>query len=75
MDGKGFKQLLEAKHKENYKNKSLHGQFMNGADKAGVDLTGTWTTSGLKIGIESLIVAAQEQDLNTKYFKKMILRQ
>ena len=71
-------QLIHNKHKDNYQNKMLHGRFINEINKPGLDLEGTWAWlkgAGLKIETESLIVAAQDQALNTKYFQKKILKQ
>ena len=72
-----FSQLIEKLHVDNYRNKALHGQFINGINMIGIDLKGTWDwlkSSKLKIETESLIIAAHEQALNTRYFQKKILK-
>ena len=62
---------------EEIKRKPLHGQFLRNLEKAEIskEMTFWLNRSGLKGEIESLIIAAQDQVLKTRYYKKHTLKQ
>jgi len=62
--------------KKKWKNKVMHGQYIRNIDRQliGEEDTFLWLSKGdLKAEIESEIVAAQEQVLQTKYYATKIL--
>ena len=69
-----FKKMVRDKWKE----KAMHGKFLNYLDKDHVDveLSFEWMKPTGPIGeTEGLITAAQDQALNTRYYSKHIIKQ
>ena len=63
---------------EELKRNPLHRKFLRNMEKAGIskEMTVSWLNrSGLKGETESLIIAAQDQVLKTRYYQKHILKQ
>ena len=68
-----FKKMVRDKWKE----KAMHGKFLNYLDKEHVDveLSFEWMKhTGLQGETEGLITVAQNQALNTRYYSKHIMR-
>ena len=59
---------------EKWKNKALHGQYPKILEKSHVDTvtTNKWLSSNLKGETEGLLVAAQDQAINTRNYQKII---
>ena len=73
-----LKERMQVEKLEEIKRKPLHGQFLRNMEKAGIskEMSVSWLNcSGLKGEIESLIIAAQDQVLKTRYYQKHILKQ
>ena len=62
---------------EKWKNKALHGQYPKILEKPHVDTvtTNKWLSSNLKVETEGLLVAAQDQAINTRDYQKVICGQ
>lgn len=76
--GQDLKKAMETEKLERIMVKPLHRQFIQNFGNATVDRESSvqWLTKcDLKGETESLIIAAQDQALQTKYYKKMILHQ
>ncbi|CAH3171077.1 unnamed protein product [Porites lobata] len=65
------------KFKREWKNKALHGQYPKILEKPHVDTvtTNKWLSSNLKGETEGLLVAAQDQAINTRNYQKVIYGQ
>jgi hypothetical protein len=62
--------------KKNWKNKAMHGQYIRNIDRQLISEEDTFhrlTKGDLKTEIESEIVVAQDQALQTKYYATKIL--
>jgi len=73
-----MKESIAEKTKERWHGKRIHGQFPCNLDGKLVDIEQSyrWLKSGdIKGETESTIVAAQDQAINTDYFKNKILRE
>ncbi|CAH3168102.1 unnamed protein product [Porites evermanni] len=66
-----------AEFKMEWKNKALHGQYPKILEKPHVDTvtTNKWLSSNLKGETEGLLVAAQDQAINTRNYQKVICGQ
>ena len=70
----GFKKMV----RDIWKEKAMHGKFLNYLDKDHVDveLSFEWMMhSGLKGETDGFITAAQDHALNTRYYSKHIIKQ
>ena len=72
-----FKSKIKSMKDENWKNKALHGQYPRILVKPYVDTvtTNKWLSSNLKGETEGLLVAAQDQAINTRNYQKIICGQ
>jgi len=69
-----FKDHLNTSHFKNWKGKPLHGKYVSNLyDNICAHSLGWLAHSDLKIETESLILAAQDQALNAKYYNASIL--
>ena len=71
------KSKMKSVKKEKWKNKALHGQYPKLLEKPHVDILATnrWLSSNLKGETEGLLVAAQDQAINTRNYQKVICGQ
>ena len=69
-----FKSKMKSMKEEKWKNKALHGQYPKILEKPHVDTvtTNKWLSSNLKGETEGLLVAAQDQAINTRNYQKVI---
>ena len=80
-NAKGMKHVFKSKMKsmkeEKWKDKALHGQCPKILEKPHVDTvtTNKWLSSNLKGETEGLLVAAQDQAINTRNYQKVICGQ
>ena len=72
-----FKPKMKSLKEEKWKNKALQGQYQKTLEKRHVDsvTTNKWLLSNLKGETEGLLVAAQDQSLNTRNYQKLICGQ
>ena len=72
-----IKSKIKSVRKEKWKKKALHGQYPKLLEKPHVDIviTNKWLSSNLKGETERLLVAAQDQPLNTRNYQKAICDQ
>ena len=72
-----FKSKMKSMKEEKWKNKALHGQYPKILEKPHVDTVTTtkWLSSNLKGETEGLLVAVQDQAINTKNYQKVICGQ
>ena len=72
-----FKSKMKSMKQEKWKDKALHGQYPKTLEKPHVDTitTNKWLSSNLKGETEGLLVAAQDQAINTRNFQKVICDQ
>ena len=72
-----FKSRMKSMKEEKWKNKALHGQYPKILEKPHVDTvtTNKWLSSNLKGETEGLLVAAQDQAINTRNYQKVICGQ
>ncbi|CAH3188416.1 unnamed protein product [Porites evermanni] len=68
---------MKSMKEEKWKNKALHGQYPKILEKPHVDTvtTNKWLSSNLKGETEGLLVAAQDQAINTRNYQKVICGQ
>ena len=71
-----FKSRMKSMKEEKWKDKAWHGQYPKILEKPHVDLdtitTNKWLSSNLKGETEGLLVAAQDQAINTRNYQKVI---
>ena len=69
-----FKSKMKSMKEEKWKDKALHGQYPKILEKPHVDTVATnkWLSSNLKGETEGLLVAAQDQAINTRNYQKVI---
>ena len=67
-----FKSRMKSMKEEKWKDKVLHGQYPKILEKPHVDTftNNKWLSSNLKGETEGLLVAAQDQAINTKITRK-----
>ena len=72
-----FKSRMKSMKQEKWKDKALHGQYPKILEKPHVDtiITNKWLSSNLKGETEGLLVAAQDQAINTRNYQKAICGQ
>ncbi|CAH3024753.1 unnamed protein product, partial [Porites evermanni] len=72
-----FKSKMTSMKEEKWKNKALHGQYPKILEKPHVDTvtTNKWLSSNLNGEKEGLLVAAQDQAINTRNYQKVICGQ
>ena len=72
-----FKSKMKSMKEEKWKDKALHGQYPRILEKPHVDTvtTNKWLSSNLKGETEALLVAAQDQAINTSNYQKVICGQ
>ncbi|CAH3194474.1 unnamed protein product, partial [Porites evermanni] len=72
-----FKSKMKSMKEEKWKNKALHGQYPKILEKPHVDTvtTNKWLSSNLKGETGKLLVAAQDQAINTRNYQKVICGQ
>ena len=72
-----FKSKMKSLKEEKWENKALHGQYPKILEKSHVDSVATnkWLSSNLKGETEGLLVAAQDQAINTRNYQKVICSQ
>ena len=72
-----FKSKMKSMKEEKWKDKALHGQYPKILEKPHVDTvtTNKWLSSNLKGETEGLLVAAQDQAINTRNYQKVICGQ
>ena len=72
-----FKSRMKSMKEEKWKDKALHGQYPKILEKPHVDTftTNKWLSSNLKGETEGLLVAAQDQAINTRNYQKVICGQ
>ena len=72
-----FKSRMKSMKEEKWKDKALHGQYPKILEKPHVDTitTNKWLSSNLKGETEGLLVAAQDQAINTRDYQKVICGQ
>ena len=72
-----FKSKMKSMKEEKWKNKALHGQYPRILEKPHVDTvtTNKCLSSNLKGETEGLLVAAQDQAINTRNYQKIICGQ
>ena len=72
-----FKSKMKSLKEEKWKNKALHGQYPKILEKPDVDsvTTNKWLSSNPKGETEGLLVAAQDQAINTRNYQKVICGQ
>ena len=72
-----FKSKMKSVKEEKWKKKALLGQYLKIVEKRHVDTvtTNKWLSSNLKGETEGLLVAAQDQAINTRNYQKVICGQ
>ena len=69
-----FKSKMKSMKEEKWKDKALHGQYPKILEKPYIDTitTNKWLSSNLKGEMEGLLVAAQDQAINTRNYQKVV---
>ena len=73
-----YKEDLKKVVRDKWKEKAMHGKFLNYLDKdhMDVELSFKWMKhTGLKGETEGLITVSQDQALNTRYYSKHIIKE